>query len=88
MDQRKSNWVGGSFLSVAGRFDGVGHLPVPRRQCVQLFVFRGSGDDAFEHVGEPGQRINPTEFGDLDQDGDDCPVASATARAGALALGF
>jgi len=57
--------------SVAGGLSGG---PVPRQQRVQLACRGAPGDDALEHVGEPGHRIDAVEPGRLNQGHRDRPV--------------
>ena len=40
---------------------GVG-LPVPGQQLVQLMALGAAGDDALQHIGQPGQWIEPFSF--------------------------
>jgi hypothetical protein len=52
----------------------VRRLPVPRQQRVQFIPFRLSRDNASQHIGQPGQRLEVIELGRLDQRGDDRPM--------------
>lgn len=45
-------------LRGAGGFDFPGGLPGPRRRRVQLVVLGTAGDNAFEHIGQPCQRLD------------------------------
>lgn len=54
-------------LGAAGYFDCVGGLPVPRQQRVQFVRLGCSRHDVFQHVGQPGQRIDIVQLGRLDR---------------------
>ena len=63
-------------------FRGVGCFPVPWQQRVQFVPLGPSGHDAFEHVGQPSQRIDIVQLRRLDEGGDDCPMPAAAVGAG------
>jgi len=45
-------------------------------------LFGAAGDDALEHVGEVGQRVEAVELGGLDQGESDGPMLGGARRAG------
>ena len=53
-------------------------FPVARQQRVQLVPPGTAGDDALEHIGQPGQRIGVTQLCGPDQRGDGCAVPVGT----------
>jgi hypothetical protein len=65
-----------------GRDGFVWRLPVPRQQRVQLVAPGPTGEDALQHVGEPGPGFDAVEPGGLDQRCDDCPMLSTAVGPG------
>src|SRR4051794_39110808 len=57
-------------------------LPSPRQQPLELVRLGPARDHALEHVGQPGQRLDPVEPGGRHQAGHDRPVAGPAVRAG------
>src|SRR5882757_2376645 len=47
-----------------GCFGLFGRLPVPRQQGLKLMPFGSPRHDAFQHVGQPGQRFDIIQFAD------------------------
>ena len=68
-------------LGAVGYFNCLGGLPVPRQQRVQVVRPGCSRDDAFQHVGQPGQRIDSVQLCRLDQRGDGRPMPPAVIGA-------
>lgn len=65
--------LSGELLGLAG----VDRGPRPRQQRVQLMSLGAPGDDAFEHIGEPGHWFDAVELGGLDERHRDCPMTGA-----------
>ena len=49
-------------------------LPVPGEEFVQLMIFGPPGDDALEHIGEIGLRVEIIEFCGCDERREDRPA--------------
>src|SRR5690349_24080534 len=61
-------------LRGSGQGGWAGRLPVPGQELLELMLFGAAGDDALEHVGEIGERIEAVELGRLDQGESDGPM--------------
>jgi hypothetical protein len=59
----------------------VGSLPVPGQQLVQLMALGSPGDDALEHVGQVGLRIEIVELCGVNERCQDRPALGATLAA-------
>lgn len=55
-------------------FDAAGPSTPTRQQRVQIGGFGPPRDDALQHVGEPGHRLNTVQLGGLDEGHGNCPV--------------
>src|SRR5271156_3464563 len=62
------------------RLPGGGGLPVPGQQLVQLMALGAAGDDALQHIGQPGQRIEAVQLRRGEKRGEDRPIARTTFR--------
>src|SRR5277367_3309472 len=58
---------------------GVG-LPVPGQQLVQLMALGAAGDDALQHIAQPGQWIETIQLRRGEKRGEDRPVAGTMFR--------
>src|SRR6185503_15639119 len=57
-------------------------LPFPWQQLVQLMVLGSARDDALQHVGQPGQRIDAVQSRRGEKRGKDGPITRASFRTG------
>src|SRR4029077_3085203 len=58
-----------------------GRLPVPGEKFVQLVALGLTGDDALQHIGQIGLRIEFVELCRVDQRRKNCPALGATLTA-------
>ena len=71
-----------------GQGDVTRRPPVPWKQLVDLMLFGTARDEAFQHVGEPGERLDAIQLCSHNERHCDGPVFGAAVRAGAIVPGF
>src|SRR5919199_3799407 len=69
-------------LRGSGQGGWAGRLPVPRQELLELMLLGAARDDALEHVGEVGERVEAVELGGLDQGEGDGPVLGGAGGSG------
>ena len=69
----------GSCGKPCGTF--AGSLPVPGQKLVQLMALGLPGDDALQHIGQIGLRVELVELRRVDQRGQDRPALGAAFTA-------
>ena len=71
-----------ALLGGARCFEYLCGLPIPRQQRCQFVKFGTSRDNSFQHVGQPGQRIDLVQLCGLKQCGDNRPMPPTAVGAG------
>jgi len=62
--------------------DRTGRSPVPGQQLFEFVLPGAAGDEAFQHVGKPGERLDAIQLRRVDQRHSNCPVPGTAVGSG------